>query len=88
MWPHPLGDDSGGIAESDAETTAHQGDTVFHYELHQLRSAELGRIAEHDRLVREVLRARRAARRSAGGRTAEAEPHTHRPHRHRFTRAA
>ncbi|MFD4609094.1 MULTISPECIES: hypothetical protein [unclassified Streptomyces] len=61
---------------------------MFHYELHQLRSAELGRIAEHDRLVREVLRARRAARRSAGGRTAETEPHTHRPHRHRFTRAA
>ncbi|MFH9981420.1 hypothetical protein ACH4ND_19645 [Streptomyces sp. NPDC017179] len=61
---------------------------MFHYELHQLRSAELGRIAEHDRLVREVLRARRAARRSAGGRTVEAEPHTHRPHRHRFTRAA
>ncbi|MFE7234334.1 hypothetical protein ACWCRF_30205 [Streptomyces sp. NPDC002405] len=61
---------------------------MFHYELHQLRSAELGRRAEQDRLVREVLRARRAARRSAGRRTAEAEPHTHGPHRWRFTRAA
>ncbi|MFJ2717285.1 hypothetical protein [Streptomyces sp. NPDC087437] len=62
---------------------------MFHYELHQLRSAELGRRAEQNRLVREVLRARRAARRSAGRRTAEAEPHTHGPHhRRRFARAA
>ncbi|MFB7736544.1 hypothetical protein ACFC08_19600 [Streptomyces sp. NPDC056112] len=62
---------------------------MFHYELHQLRSAELGRRAEQNRLVREVLRARRAARRSADGRTAEAEPHTHGPHhRRRFARAA
>ncbi|WP_281156915.1 hypothetical protein [Streptomyces sp. HYC2] len=61
---------------------------MFHYELHQLRSAELGRRAEQNRLVREVLRARRAARRSAE-RTAEAEPHTHGPHhRRRFARAA
>ncbi|PZH17371.1 hypothetical protein C1I97_05300 [Streptomyces sp. NTH33] len=61
---------------------------MFHLELHQLRSAELARRAEQDRLVREALSARRATRRSAARRTPEAEPHSHGPRRHRFTHAA
>lgn len=84
MWPAPLGEEGGGIAESDAETTSHQGDAMFHLELHQQRATELRRRVEQDRLVREALSARRAA----AGRTPEAEPHTHGSRRHRFARAA
>ncbi|MER6285656.1 MULTISPECIES: hypothetical protein [Streptomyces] len=58
------------------------------YELSQYRSAELLRQAEHERLVRETLRGRRAARREAAERTAESEAHTGRPRRHRFLRTA
>ncbi|MFI0512734.1 hypothetical protein ACH3Y9_22715 [Streptomyces sp. WSLK1-5] len=58
------------------------------YELSQYRSAELLRQADHERLVRETLRGRRAARREAGERTAEADAHTGRPRRHRFLRTA
>ncbi|MFJ7074594.1 hypothetical protein [Streptomyces sp. NPDC098781] len=62
------------------------------YELHHVRSAELIRKAEHERLVREAVRVRRAARREAAKRTAEsaAEPeaHTSRFRRHRHARAA
>ncbi|MFE9170056.1 hypothetical protein [Streptomyces kebangsaanensis] len=61
---------------------------MFHLELHQQRVTELYRRAEQDRLVREALSARRAARRTAARRTPEAEPHTHSPRRHRFTHAA
>ncbi|MFJ4204597.1 hypothetical protein ACIP2Y_33910 [Streptomyces sviceus] len=58
------------------------------YELSQYRSAELLRQAEHERLVRETLRGRRAARREAAERTSEGETHTGRPRRHRFLRTA
>jgi hypothetical protein len=61
---------------------------VFEYEYHQLRSAELRREAEQARLVRAVVRARRAARRSAGGDTREAESHSGPFGKHRFTPAA
>lgn len=39
---------------------------MLEYELHRLRAEEMIREAGHRRLVREVRRARRAARRSAG----------------------
>ncbi|MEU0408861.1 hypothetical protein ABZ307_13770 [Streptomyces griseorubiginosus] len=58
------------------------------YELSRYRSAELRRQAENERLVRETLRGRRAARREAAERTAEADSHTGRPRRHRFLRTA
>ncbi|MEU9410374.1 hypothetical protein AB0E08_32460, partial [Streptomyces sp. NPDC048281] len=38
---------------------------MFAYELHRIRSAELRRQADDARLVREVVRSRRAARREA-----------------------
>ncbi|MET9828363.1 hypothetical protein ABZ078_03460 [Streptomyces sp. NPDC006385] len=62
------------------------------YEFHHFRSAELIRRAEHERLVREAVRVRRAARREAAQRSAEgageAEAHTSRLRRHRHARAA
>ncbi|MEU9170227.1 hypothetical protein AB0D34_20880 [Streptomyces sp. NPDC048420] len=58
------------------------------YEISQYRSAELIRQAEHERLVRETLRGRRAARREAAARTAESDSDTGRPWRHRFLRTA
>ncbi|MER7566539.1 hypothetical protein ABTZ93_26730 [Streptomyces sp. NPDC097941] len=58
------------------------------YEISQYRSAELLRQAEHERLVRETLRGRRAARREAVEGTVESEAHTGRPRRHRFLRTA
>ncbi|GAA0914265.1 hypothetical protein [Streptomyces thermoalcalitolerans] len=61
---------------------------MFHFELHQQRTAELRRRAEQERLVREALDARRAARRSAAGRSSGTEPDPRDPSRTRFTRAA
>ncbi|MFG1667345.1 hypothetical protein [Streptomyces sp. Y7] len=63
---------------------------MYGYELHHIRSAELIRRAEHERLVREVVRGRRAARRAqrAGQGTEETESHTSRLRRHRHPRAA
>ncbi|MFF0596454.1 hypothetical protein [Streptomyces antibioticus] len=69
---------------------------MYEYELHQIRSAELLRRAADERLAREAVRGRRAARREAAERAAhdrpsanpESEPHTHRPRRPRFPRAA
>lgn len=61
---------------------------MFEYEIHEQRSAELRRRAEQDRLAREALRGRRAARRSAARDAGEAEPHSGGPRRYRFTRAA
>jgi hypothetical protein len=63
---------------------------MYEYELHRIRSAELRRTAQRERLAREVVRARRAARRaeSAGHGTPAAEPHTDRPRRLRLPRAA
>lgn len=72
---------------------------MYEYELHHIRSAELIRQAEHERLVREAVRVRRAARREAAERSAgaaersagggaEKEAHTSRFRRHRHPRAA
>ncbi|SDP77121.1 hypothetical protein SAMN04487981_13910 [Streptomyces sp. cf386] len=65
---------------------------MYEYELHHLRSAELIRRAEHERLVREVVRSRRATRREAAEGSAEGvgerEAHTWRRRRHRRPRAA
>ncbi|MFD9003912.1 hypothetical protein ACFV0T_23615 [Streptomyces sp. NPDC059582] len=61
---------------------------MYEYELQRLRSAELIRHAERERLARAVVRDRRAARRAAAERATESESHIHRPRRHRLTRAA
>ncbi|MFI7412473.1 hypothetical protein ACIBU0_27760 [Streptomyces sp. NPDC049627] len=61
---------------------------MYEYEFHHLRSADLIRRAEHERMVREALRARRAsAERSAKG-AAEKESHTSRLRRNRHPRTA
>jgi hypothetical protein len=71
------------------ETELTGGHTVFEYELHRFRAAELLRRAEHERLARAAVRGRRAARREEEAhRAATAEAHTDRPRRHRFARAA
>ncbi len=61
---------------------------MFMYEFHELRSSELRRQAEQERLARSVLRHRRSARRDASQEAPEAEAHSDGPRRHRFTRAA
>ncbi|WP_405619488.1 hypothetical protein [Streptomyces sp. NBC_00076] len=61
---------------------------MYEYEIHQFRSAELIRRAEQDRLARRAVLGKRAARREAARRTAESDPHTGRPRRHRFVRTA
>jgi hypothetical protein len=61
---------------------------MYEYDLQQLRSADLIRQAEHQRQVREAVRARRAARREPARRTVEGENHTSRFRRQRFARAA
>ncbi|MGP4045209.1 hypothetical protein [Streptomyces sp. 2A115] len=64
---------------------------MFEYELQQMRSAELIREADNYRLVREVVRSRRAAKREAarsGHDDSDGRVHTNRFRRHRFTSAA
>ncbi|MEU9521154.1 MULTISPECIES: hypothetical protein [unclassified Streptomyces] len=61
---------------------------MYEYEIQQYHSAELIRRADEARLAREVIRARRAARREARHGGVEAESHTPRPRRPRFARAA
>ncbi|MEU6668773.1 hypothetical protein [Streptomyces sp. NPDC046727] len=63
---------------------------MYGLELHQLRSADLRRTAQQERLAREAVRIRRAARRaeSAGHGTPVAESHTDRPRRLRLPRTA
>ncbi|MET9356525.1 hypothetical protein ABZY14_26580 [Streptomyces sp. NPDC006617] len=61
---------------------------MYEYEFQQYRSAELIRRADEARLAREVLRARRAARRQARHGAAVAESHTPRRRGHRFARTA
>ncbi|MDT9697361.1 hypothetical protein [Streptomyces sp. P17] len=61
---------------------------MFEYELHRLRSADLIREAQNDRLVREIVRGRRAARREAGRQDTESEVHTSRLGRPRSARTA
>ncbi|MCT2548505.1 MULTISPECIES: hypothetical protein [Streptomyces] len=58
---------------------------MYAYRLHELHAAELRRRAEQDRLVREALRARRAARRSGRKEAAEGPVSTDRK---RFVHAA
>ncbi|MET7685546.1 hypothetical protein [Streptomyces sp. NPDC005423] len=60
---------------------------MYEYELHQIRSAELRRRAADERLAREAVQGRRAARRDEALRAAEEDPHTDRPRRPRFARA-
>lgn len=69
----------------------HQGDTMYDHEMHHLRTDELIRQAEHERLVREAVRVRRAARRAARrpARNAEDTPsHSAHPGHRRAARAA
>lgn len=61
---------------------------MYEYEIQQARSADMLRRAEHERMVREAVRTRRAARREAQERTAATESHTDRPRRRWSTRAA
>ncbi|MET9502409.1 hypothetical protein ABZY42_11875 [Streptomyces sp. NPDC006622] len=66
---------------------------MYEYEVQQARSAELLRRAAAERLAREAVRGRRAARREAAELTArgavpESEPHIHRPRRLRSARTA
>ncbi|MFF7309943.1 hypothetical protein [Streptomyces sp. NPDC008137] len=61
---------------------------MYEYELQRLRTADLISRAEHQRLVREAARARRAARRAAAENSAEHESHTRGLRRPRSARAA
>ncbi|MFJ8790107.1 hypothetical protein [Streptomyces sp. NPDC102462] len=64
---------------------------MIEYELHLIRATELRRRAEHERLVREALRQRRAARRAPAARRRagrESPSDTGHPGRHRHPRTA
>ncbi|MES9525359.1 hypothetical protein [Streptomyces capoamus] len=63
---------------------------MYQLELHQIRAAELRSTARRERLAREVVRSRRAARRarSDGHGAPAAESHTDRPRRLRLPRTA
>ncbi|MGW0916066.1 hypothetical protein ACWD1Z_30635 [Streptomyces sp. NPDC002784] len=61
---------------------------MFEHELYRLRTADLMHEAQNDRLAREIVRGRRAARREAARRAAEGEVHTSRLGRLRITRTA
>ncbi|OIK07048.1 hypothetical protein [Streptomyces monashensis] len=63
---------------------------MIEIEYHKMRSAQLIRAAEEDRLARSVARARRAARPADrdGHDGAGAESHTGRVRRHRLPRTA
>ncbi|MFF0205253.1 hypothetical protein [Streptomyces sp. NPDC005017] len=66
---------------------------MYEYEIQQLRSAELIRRADHERLARETVRRNRearaeAARRAADARPAEAESHSRPSRRFRPPRTA
>ncbi|CAM5596597.1 hypothetical protein [Streptomyces purpurascens] len=61
---------------------------MYEYELQQLRTADLIRRADHERLVREAARARRAARGEAAQNSAEHESHSRGFRRTRSARAA
>ncbi|MGA4839439.1 hypothetical protein [Streptomyces sp. G45] len=75
------------------QRTTPQGDPMFEYELHQLRTAELARAAARHSLVRQALKALKAAhgRDEALARMADARTGTPRPTdgpADRYTRAA
>ncbi|MEU2714993.1 hypothetical protein [Streptomyces sp. NPDC007205] len=57
---------------------------MIEFEYHKVRSAQLIREAEQERLARDVARMRRAARHEGSA----AESHTDRPRRHRIPRTA
>ncbi|MCX5051235.1 MULTISPECIES: hypothetical protein [unclassified Streptomyces] len=61
---------------------------MYEYEISQLRSAELIRRAEQERLAHEVARVRRAAHREAARGADEDESHSRRLRRLRSARAA
>ncbi|WP_405869198.1 MULTISPECIES: hypothetical protein [unclassified Streptomyces] len=61
---------------------------MYEFEISQIRSADLIRQAQHQRLVREAVLGRRAARREAARRATEDEAHSRRPSRLRSARAA
>ncbi|MGW0611719.1 hypothetical protein [Streptomyces sp. NPDC002788] len=61
---------------------------MHEYALQQLRTADLIRRADHERLVHEAARARRTARRETAQDSAEHESHTRRFRRLRSTRTA
>ncbi|MEG8277877.1 hypothetical protein Q5694_16605 [Streptomyces sp. AHA2] len=61
---------------------------MYEYELQRLRTADLISRADHERLVREADRARRAARRDTHRDTAEHESHSRRFRRPRPARPA
>lgn len=63
---------------------------MFELDYHRMRSAQLIHEAEQDRLAREVVRARRAARRDGAARLGDpaAESHIDRPRRQRQPRTA
>ncbi|KUN01836.1 hypothetical protein AQI95_29600 [Streptomyces yokosukanensis] len=62
---------------------------MIEFEYHKMRSAQLIREAEEQRLAREVGRARRAARHEAAGHEGPAaESHSDRSRRHRIPRTA
>ncbi len=86
MWRTRLGDEGGGIAESDVDTDS-QGNTMWEHELYRLRHDDLVRRAATERRAREAVRGRRrAARRGTAARSTEPESHTRR--RSWFARAA
>ncbi|MFF7358388.1 hypothetical protein ACFZA1_38035 [Streptomyces filipinensis] len=63
---------------------------MIEIEYHKMRSAQLIREAEQERLARKIARLHRAARHEgpAGHDSAAAESHTDRPRRHRIPRTA
>ncbi|MFG2951158.1 hypothetical protein [Streptomyces adustus] len=61
---------------------------MYEYDLQQIRSAELIRRADEERLARAAVRGRRAARREAAQRLPSGESHSRSLRRLRPTRAA
>jgi len=61
---------------------------MYEYELQELRSAELIRRAEQERLARRAALGNRVARREAARRAAESDPHTGHPRRRWFVPTA
>ncbi|MEU6812235.1 hypothetical protein ABZ920_25305 [Streptomyces sp. NPDC046831] len=84
MWRTPLADEGEGHRRRTTPAPSTTGETMFEYELQQMRAAELRRRADYERLVREAVRGRRAAAR----RDPEARTPGRPARRHRFTRAA
>lgn len=71
------------------DTTSSEGHTMHELDLHRMRTAQLRREADLERLAREAVRSRRAMRREEAARpgTSGAESHIGRPRR-RLSRTA